>query len=151
MSGWNALPATPHSSLATTTRFQCRCNTRRQRAFAQSALTQQCNHENGFVWRIIQVPSCFPRQSDKRAQNPLVLLAPESVLAFASTTRDSKPCDCWEGPRTTLRKHPDILQQGGIKSIVAGNFNRSDAASKVEATNVDLVASGRQFTASLSL
>lgn len=60
MSGRNALPATPHSYLATTTRFQCHCNTRRQRTSAQSALTQQCNQENRFVWWIIQGPSRFP-------------------------------------------------------------------------------------------
>lgn len=88
---------------------------------------------------------------DKRAPKPLVLLASESVLAFATTTCDSKPCEYWRAPRTTPRKRLDMLQQGGIKSFTAGSFNRNSAVPKVEAANVHLDVFGRQLTASLYL
>jgi 2,4-dienoyl-CoA reductase-like NADH-dependent reductase (Old Yellow Enzyme family) len=53
--------------------------------------------------------------------------------------------------KNSLVPFRDILSQGGIKFLAAGNFNRDNAAPKVDSGETDAVVFGRWFLANPDL
>jgi 2,4-dienoyl-CoA reductase-like NADH-dependent reductase (Old Yellow Enzyme family) len=56
-----------------------------------------------------------------------------------------------KGKHNSLVEFRRILQNGGVKFIAAGGFNRDNAAPKVESGDADLVIFGRWFIANPDL